>query len=84
MLATLEDAIDCFCGNVLSESAEEKRLFEEAEEWLFEADPGWLFSSSNVCAFLGVDPESLRSALMRWKQRKLAEKVIQDLSEKPF
>jgi hypothetical protein len=82
MLATLEDAVDCFRGNVLSESAEGKRLFEEAEEWLFDADSGWLFSSSNVCAFLGVDAESLRSALLTWKQRKLAEKVIEDLAEK--
>jgi hypothetical protein len=71
-LAILEDAINCFQGNVSVESGKRKKLFEDAQEWFLAEGTDWVFSFQNVCELLAIDPDYLRAGLMRWKQRQLA------------
>jgi hypothetical protein len=75
MVAILEDAITCFQDNVLVESGKRKKLFDEAEAWLFQEGSTWIFSFRNVSELLGVDPEYLRGGLMRWREKQLAREV---------
>jgi hypothetical protein len=69
LMAILEDAIRCFQDNILAETRKSKKLFDDAEEWVFTDGSEWIFSFHNVCELLGIDPEYLRAGLIRWKQQ---------------
>ena len=71
MLAILEDAIHCFQDNLFARNVRGRRLFEEAEEWIVEADGDWVFSFENICEALGFNPAYVRQGLLRWMENKL-------------
>lgn len=72
LFAILEDAIHCFQTYFLATRDRERRLFQEAEEWLYSTDSEWLFSFENVCEMLDLQPAYLRGALSRWKGESLS------------
>lgn len=74
MLAVLEDAIACFQKYLFSRDAKGRAMFREAEEWIMEEGSDWLFCFENICEVLGMDPRYVRQGLVRWKERKLAER----------
>lgn len=49
-----------------------KKLFQEAEEWIFERNSRWPFSFENICDGLGLDCGYLRLGLIRWAQKRLS------------
>ena len=67
LLAMLEDAVHCFQTYVLARKPHERRLFQEAEEWINSTDLHWFFSFENICEILGIHPGRLRVALQQWK-----------------
>ena len=67
LLAMLEDAIHCFQTYLLARKPHERRLFQEAEEWIDSKDARWYFSFENICEILGIHPGRLRDALKQWK-----------------
>lgn len=69
VLAVLEDGIRCFQDNASARGGKKKKLFEEAEEWLFCDDSDWLFSFTSVCSLLGFDPGYIRRGLKRWERK---------------
>jgi hypothetical protein len=69
MYAVLEDAVQCFREQFVSEGHHAQRLGREAEQWLFSEDQQWPFSFANICAVLGLDAEYIRLGLLRWYQR---------------
>ncbi len=71
MLAILEDAIHCFQDNLFTRNVRGKRLCEEAEEWIVEADGDRVFSFENICEALGFNPAYVRQGLLRWMANKL-------------
>src|SRR6266568_6503628 len=71
MLAILEDVIHCFQDNLLTQNVRSRRLFEEAEEWIVEADGDWVFSFENICEALGFNAADVRKGLLRWTENKL-------------
>src|SRR6185436_3968002 len=71
MLAILEDAIHCFQDNLFARNVRSRRLFEEAEQWIVEADGDWVFSFENICEALGFNPAYVRQGLLRWMANKL-------------
>jgi hypothetical protein len=74
MLAILEDGIRCFQDNIGAVHGKGTQLFTEAEEWIFAGASDWPFSFENICAALGLNPEYLRSGLLRWQAAKLRQK----------
>jgi hypothetical protein len=68
MRAVLEDALNCFHKQFVSDRAHDQRLAREAHEWLFAEDDHWPFSFVNICTVLGLDPEYLRRGLRSWRQ----------------
>lgn len=72
MLAVLEDAVACYQKYVSARDAKGKATFRDAEEWIVEDNPEWLFSFENICEALGFDPEYLRQGLLRWNEQRLA------------
>jgi len=68
MLAILEDGIRCFQEHLRNSRSNPRLLATQAETWIRSVDYEWPFSFNNVCEALGIDPDALRSALLRWKQ----------------
>ena len=66
MLAILKDAIQCFQDNLFTRNEKNRRLFEEAQEWIVETDGDWVFSFQNICEALGFNPAYMRHGLLRW------------------
>ena len=69
MLAILDDAINCYQDNLFSQRVKNKRLFDEAEEWIVTAGGEWIFSFDHVCESLGFNPEYVRRGLLQWKDK---------------
>jgi hypothetical protein len=70
MLAVLQDAVECFQENALSEQPWEKKLFQEAEDWILAKNADWLFSFKNICETLQLNPGYIRRGLLVWKHAK--------------
>src|SRR5512142_2341993 len=69
MLAVLEDALHCYQRNLFARGARQRKLFEDAEGWIFETNGDGLFSFAHVCEILGMDPSFVRRNLLGWKLR---------------
>ena len=67
MIALLEDAFNCYRKYAFSGTRRGRRLFEEAETWLMEPDTEAVVTFQYVCDVLGIDPDSIRSGLARWR-----------------
>ena len=72
MLAVLEDGIRCFQAPMRNPRSNRRLVSREAEQWIRAVDYEWPFSFQNVCETLGINPESLRGALLGWKAKRLA------------
>ncbi len=70
--AVLENAVDAYMKYATATGRRGKRLFREAEEWIWRDDPSWLCSFVSICHMLGVDPDYLRRGLRRWYELKTA------------
>jgi hypothetical protein len=73
LLAMLEDAVHCFQTYVLAKKPHERRLFQEAEEWIDSTDAHWYFSFENICDILGIHPGRMRDALREWKIQQISQ-----------
>ena len=73
MLAVLADAIECFQKYVFAANDREKKVFQEAEDWILEKNNDWLFSFDNICEALQLTPDYVRQGLLRWKEAKSQE-----------
>jgi hypothetical protein len=65
MLAILKDAVECLEKYRRSRTSVGTELYQNALEWVEDKDGHWLFSFSNVCEFLGFDPDYLREFLLK-------------------
>jgi hypothetical protein len=65
----LRDAIDCFLEHHGATTAQHRQLYEDAAQWIFGTDRAAAFSFEDVCDFLSVDADCLRTALLRWCTR---------------
>ena len=67
MLAILEDAVSCLSKDPRRCPRQQRKSFDEAHSWINESEAeGWVFSFTNVCESLGLDPSYLRRGLNRW------------------
>jgi hypothetical protein len=73
MLAVLEDAVRCFQENYSAACGNRKRIFNDAQRWIFQPNDDWIFSFENVCAALALDPQYLRRGLTHWKEHELTK-----------
>jgi hypothetical protein len=65
--AMLEDAVACLSRDPRRSNRQQRRAFEDARLWINAHDEDhWIFSFTNVCETLGLDPSYLRCGLTRW------------------
>ena len=78
MVAVLEDAVSCLSKDPRCCPRQQRKSFDEAYSWINSNDTeGWVFSFTNVCETLGIDPSYLRRGLNRWtvlSRRSVTEK----------
>jgi hypothetical protein len=65
--ALLLDAIRTFHLFVHAQKPGERQRFQEVEEWITSADTDYVFSFVNVCGFLGLNADAVRTHLVSWK-----------------
>ncbi len=75
--AVLEDAVACFQKHLGAEDRRNRKLYADAEAWLFSDDDSWPFAFVNVCEALDIQPPFLRRGLLLWRngQRALYQRV---------
>jgi hypothetical protein len=73
MLAVLQDAVNNYQNNMMSQDKKGKRLFADAEDWIVQGGSDWIFSFENVCEALGFNPAYVRQGLLRWKEKNRQE-----------
>jgi hypothetical protein len=66
--AVLENAVDAYMKYAFAKNRRGKRLFREAQEWIWRDDPTWLCSFVSICNVLGVDPDYVRKGLRQWRE----------------
>jgi hypothetical protein len=65
--SVLQEGMETYMRYAAATNRRGRRLFTEAETWIFEDDPTWLCSFLSICHVLGLDPEYLRAGLKRWR-----------------
>jgi len=73
MLAVLADAVECYCKYSGARDGIGMRLFQEAQEWLFNDDERRPFSFVNVCAALQLEPGYIRRGISARKWHSITE-----------
>lgn len=77
LIAILEDAVRCFQKYLFAQSRGERRLFEDAEQWLMGPDATLrederpAFSFAYICQAIDLDADYLRDGLRRWRNHQL-------------
>jgi hypothetical protein len=72
MVAMLEDAVACLSRDPRRCTRQQRRSFADAQQWINATDEeNWIFSFTNVCETLGLDPNYLRRGLTRWAETTL-------------
>jgi hypothetical protein len=66
MAAVLEDAVASLITDQRRCTSQRRREFADALEWIAVSDDNdWLFSFTNICDALGINPAHLRQGLLR-------------------
>ncbi|MGE5219145.1 MAG: hypothetical protein ACM3SP_19285 [Chloroflexota bacterium] len=69
MAAMLEDAVACLSRDPRRCTRQQRRSFASAQQWINATDEeNWIFSFTNVCEMLGLDPSYLRRGLTQWAE----------------
>jgi hypothetical protein len=71
--AVLSDGLKRYCALAENESCHTSEDFLQEEAWLMADEKDWLFSFASLCRQFGVEPESLRGALLKWKSSHLSD-----------
>lgn len=65
MIAILKDAVECLDKYRGAGSSSGRSYYQNAIEWIQDKSTDWLFSFTNICDYLGFDPDYLREVLLK-------------------
>lgn len=71
MLAILEDGVRAYLGPT-------PRLRAEAELWVTNPQRRWIFSFDIICETLGLEPDSVRAVLLRWRESRTSPDTLRE------
>jgi len=74
MIAIFKDAVECLDKYRGAGSGSGQSHYQNALEWVQDQSTDWLFSFTNICDFLGFDPDYLRAVLLK-RENKFAKPV---------
>lgn len=67
MFAVLADAVRCFQTYADARSRAGRRMFGEAEWWIWDRHSEGPFTFQAICETLGIEPDRLRDGLHQWR-----------------
>lgn len=70
MLAVLQDAVECLEKYRASKNPIQQEVYRDALNWVRDQSADWLFCFTNVCDFLGFDPNYVRQSLLQREEQK--------------
>jgi hypothetical protein len=70
VLAILEEAVNDYQRCLSARDKKGRKRFADARAWIMNTDSEWIFSFTNCCEVLGVEPDCLRQGLLLWKKAK--------------
>jgi hypothetical protein len=76
MAAILEQGIADYRRYVFARDKKGRKFFLDAEAWISIDDHDWVFSFTNCCGVVGIEPSYLRRGLGRWQQSRSSEKIF--------
>jgi uncharacterized protein involved in tolerance to divalent cations len=62
--------VECFQEYVVAQYPWERKLFQDAEDWILVKNIDSPFSFENICETLQLHPDYIRQGLLVWKQAK--------------
>jgi hypothetical protein len=65
MIAIFKDAVECLDKYRGARGGSGQGHYQNALDWVQDKSTDWLFSFSNICDFLGFDPDYLRGVLLK-------------------
>ncbi len=68
LLGVLQDALRSLLQYRSARSRLGKRIFREAQAWIWAEDQEWLYSFENICSHLQLDPNYIRQGLQQHLQ----------------
>ena len=71
MLAILEDGVRAYLGHASRQQA-------EAELWVTTTQRRWIFSFDIICETLGLEPDSVRAVLRRWRDMQTSPDMLRE------
>jgi hypothetical protein len=74
--AVLEDAIACYLKYCSANTRRGKRIFGEAEQWIFSRDDNCFFAFENICEILKIDPDYIRRVLRHSRLESLRQDTL--------
>jgi hypothetical protein len=79
ILAVLSDAVDCYQQYAGATDGRGKRIFHEAESWIFqEKDPTRCFSFEHICELFDLSPTYIRRGLKARRNKILQNRFQAD------
>src|SRR5690242_20016743 len=66
MLAVLEDALHCLQTYAEARTSIRRRMFVEAQAWIYDRTARGPFAFEAVCDALGIEPQRLREGIREW------------------
>jgi hypothetical protein len=73
--AVLGDGLNCYLKYANAKATSGRRLFREAEDWIFSTTDAGLFGFENLCDTFGIEPNLLRRALSKIDRGALVDMV---------
>ncbi len=83
MLAVLADAVRCYQTGFDRRATSRRRVFLEAQQWLFRPGADGAFSFETVCYVLDITPDYLRQMLRNWRARRLGGTCVPVVRRSP-
>lgn len=76
MVSVLEEDVADFKRYMFAHDKKGARRFAEAESWILSDDSDSVFSFSNCCGVLGIEPGYLRKGLIAWRQAQFTRTTV--------
>lgn len=70
MLAVLQDAVSTYRLHAFAKAGKKRRLFLDAQRWLWQPANCWPFCFESICDVLELDANHLRAGLTQWKENR--------------
>jgi len=82
--AVFTDGLQQYCQLAADHTCASSEKLREEERWVLGDDTTWPFAFSSLCKTFGMTPESVRTALLAWKEAHRDQVARTENEKKPL